>query len=143
MINGSCYCGAVRYEIHGKVLNFLNCHCPDCRKMTGAAFSSVLIVQSEGFIVVGEENLVPYQSSPGKQRCFCKTCGCHLFSRVEHRQGMVFVKAGSLDDDPHMKPQVHFWTSVKAPWHDITDSIPRHMEGIGSEIKNPTPRTSG
>lgn len=130
MIKGSCYCGAVRYEIHGKLLMFANCHCPDCRKMTGSAFSSVLIAESEGFKVIGEENLVSFQSSPGKQRCFCKNCGCHLFSRAEHRPGKVFFRAGSLDEDPHMKPQHHFWTSAKAPWHDITDSIPQHPEGF-------------
>ena len=130
MLKGSCYCGAVRYEIHGKLLMFANCHCPDCRKMTGSTFSSVLVTESEGFKVLGEENLVLFQSSPGKQRCFCKTCGCQLFSRAERRPGMVFVRAGSLDDDPHMKPQSHFWTSTKAPWHEITDSIPQYLEGL-------------
>ena len=131
MIKGSCYCGAVRYEIHGKLLMFANCHCPDCRKFTGSAFASVLVTESNGFkITSGEDNINPYPSSPGKQRCFCKTCGCHLFSRAEHRPGMIFVRAGSLDDDPQIKPQHHFWTSAKAPWHDITDSIPQHLEGL-------------
>ena len=46
MIKGSCYCGAVRYELHGKLLMFTNCHCPDCRKMTGSTFSSVLVAES-------------------------------------------------------------------------------------------------
>jgi hypothetical protein len=130
MLKGSCYCGAVKYEIHGKLLMFANCHCPDCRKMTGSTFSSVLATESEGFKVVGEENLVAFQSSPGKKRFFCKTCGCQMFSRAEHRPGMVFVRAGSLDDDPRIKPQAHYWTKFKAPWHEITDSIPQYPEGL-------------
>ena len=134
MIRGSCYCGAVRYEIRGRLIMFANCHCPDCRKFTGSTFSSVLVVESEGFTVTsGEDNLVPYSSSPGKQRCFCKTCGCHVFSRVEHRPGMVFIKAGSLDDDPQMQPGCHFWTSVKAPWHEICDSLPQYPEGLSQK----------
>jgi hypothetical protein len=139
MLNGSCYCKAVSYEIHGKLLMFTNCHCPDCRKMTGSTFSSVLVTESEGFKIFGEENLVPFQSSPGKKRFFCKTCGCQILSRAEHRPGMVFVRAGSLDDDPHMKPQSHFWTSVKAPWHDITDSIPQYPEGFPKNWKAQLP----
>ena len=131
MIHGSCYCGAVQYESSGKVLMFANCHCPDCRKFTGSAYSATLAVEASGFrIVCGEDNLVRYPSSPGKQRCFCKTCGCHLFLRAEHRPGMVFLRAGSLDDDPQMRPQAHFWTSRKAPWHEICDSLPQNPEGL-------------
>ena len=131
MIKGSCYCGAVRYEIHGRLFLFANCHCPDCRKFTGSAFASVLVAESAGFKVTsGEDQLVPYASSPGKQRSFCRTCGCHLFSRAEHRPGMVFVRAGSLDDDPQMRPQCHIWVGSKAPWHEICDSLPQHQEGL-------------
>jgi len=135
MITGSCHCGVVKYEVHGRLLMFAYCHCPDCRKYTGSAFSSVLATEFEGFkIVSGEDCLVEYQSSPGKHRFFCGTCGCSIYLRAEHRPGMIFVRAGSLDDDPHMKPQAHFWTSVKAPWHDITDSLPQHPEGLPKKL---------
>jgi hypothetical protein len=131
MIKGSCYCGAVTYEIHGKLLMFGNCHCPDCRKFTGSAFSSVLVTESDGFkILTGEDNLIPFQSSPGKRRSFCKTCGCHLFSRSEQRPGMVFVRAGSLDDDPQIRPQCHVWVSAKAPWDEIHDALPQNEQGL-------------
>jgi hypothetical protein len=43
---------------------------------------------------------------------------------------MVFVRAGSLDDDPQIRPQHHFWVSAKAPWHEICDSVPQHQEGL-------------
>jgi hypothetical protein len=45
---------------------FSNCHCPDCRKMTGSTLSSVLVTESEGFKVVGEGNLAchPWQPPP-------------------------------------------------------------------------------
>lgn len=131
MIRGSCHCGAVKYEIRGRLLMFAHCHCPDCRKYTGSAFASVLATESEGFrIVSGESHLTEYPSSPGKHRYFCRTCGGRIHLRADHRPGMVFLQAGSLDDDPHMKPQAHFWTSVKAPWHDISDALPQHPEGL-------------
>ena len=133
MIKGGCYCGAVTYEIHGKLLGFANCHCPDCRKFTGSTFSAVLFAEASGFRVTsGEADLVPYASSPGKRRYFCKTCGCHLFLRAEHRPGMVFVRAGTLDDDPQIRPQYHAWTRFKAPWDEITDSLPQYPDGVTS-----------
>ena len=131
MIKGGCYCGAVRYEIQGKLLRFVNCHCPDCRKFSGSAFAFVLATETIGFkITSGESNLVPYESSPGKHRCFCKSCGCHVFARVDARPELVLVRAGTLDDDPKMQPQCHIWVKAKAPWHQITDALPQHSEGL-------------
>lgn len=131
MLRGGCYCGAVKYEIHGKLLMFVNCHCPDCRKFSGSAFSSVLATEAEGFKLVTDANeLAKFESSPGKHRHFCNRCGTPLFSRTDHRPGMVFVRAGSLDDDPQIRPQAHFWTTFKAPWHEIFDGLPQYPEGL-------------
>ena len=58
MYRGGCYCGAVKYEIHGRLLMFANCHCPDCRKFTGAAFAPILVTESKGFTITsGEDEL--------------------------------------------------------------------------------------
>jgi hypothetical protein len=131
MIRGSCHCQAVQYEIHGRLMMLAYCHCPDCRKYTGSAFASVLATESEGFkVVAGEGHLVEYPSSPGKHRFFCGTCGCRIYLRAQHRPGILFIRAGTLDEDPGIKPQAHFWTSQKAPWHEITDSLPQYPEGI-------------
>ncbi|MDB6158437.1 MAG: hypothetical protein JWO04_2143 [Gammaproteobacteria bacterium] len=27
MVNGSCYCGTVRYEVSGPFIDMVNCHC--------------------------------------------------------------------------------------------------------------------
>ena len=129
MLHGGCHCGAVRFESEGKEIRFLYCHCPDCRKTTGSAFASVLVVEDSGFrVVAGLDRLIPYASSPGKQRCFCRLCGSHVFSRSETRPGLVLIRAGTLDDAPALRPQGHIWVSAKAPWHTIADDLPQHAE---------------
>ena len=75
-------------------------------------------------------SLVIVGLAPGKHRYFCKICGCHLFARAEQRPGMVIVRAGTLNDDPKMKPQCHVWVSAKAPWEDIGDSLTQYQEGF-------------
>lgn len=131
MIKGSCYCGSVRYESAGKSLIFAHCHCPDCRKFSGSAFSSVLAVESGGFsVTAGEADLVAFASSPGKLRHFCRHCGCHLFARVEQRPGMVIVRAGTLDEDPGLRPQCHVWVKEMAPWDVVCDGITQYPEGF-------------
>jgi hypothetical protein len=35
---------------------------------------------------------------------------------------------GSLDDDPGVRPLRHEFVGSKAPWYDITDSLPQYRE---------------
>ena len=43
---GSCLCGEVAFEVEGPFDHFLKCHCSRCRKATGAAHSSEVIVKA-------------------------------------------------------------------------------------------------
>jgi len=38
---------------------------------------------------------------------------------------MVNVPAGTLDDDPGLRPQRHIFVDFKTSWFDITDMLPR------------------
>ena len=128
-ICGSCHCQKVKFEITGPVHRFTLCHCPDCRKIGGSAFNSAMVVASDGFkLVSGEDNLSDYESSPGKFRCFCKTCGAHVYSRMNYKPEITIVRAGLVDGDPGIRPQQHIWVSHKAPWYEIADSLPQFQE---------------
>ena len=41
-IEGGCLCGKVRYSAKGDPVFVGVCHCKDCQKFTGSAFSVVL-----------------------------------------------------------------------------------------------------
>lgn len=130
-INGSCHCGTVKFQVTGPVHRFTNCHCPDCRKINGSAYGASMVVASEGFtITAGGDNLTAYESSPRKFRCFCRTCGAHVYARMDYKPEVVIVRAGLLEGDPGLRPQNHIWVSQKAPWHEITDSLPQFAEGF-------------
>jgi hypothetical protein len=90
----------------------------------------VLVVESAGFkLISGEPHLASYQSSPGKHRCFCRICGSPVFKRTDNNPELIFLRAGSLDGDPGVRPQMHIWIQAKAPWHEICDRIPQYQEG--------------
>lgn len=130
MLKGSCHCRAVTWESDGPVVRFSNCHCDDCRKITGSAYGTALVLPAPSFrIVEGEDQLTPYESSAGKFRSFCRTCGAHVVARMVLKPEIVIVRAGSLDVDPGVRPQMHIWVRAKAPWYEICDNLPRHEEG--------------
>jgi len=49
--------------------------------------------------------------------------------RFDRERGIVIVPMGSLDDDPGIRPSEHIWVGSKAPWHEISDELPRFDEG--------------
>lgn len=123
-ITGSCLCGAVSYEITGPFKFIGNCHCSMCRKSHGAAFATWGIINPNQFRwTSGEELVQAYESSPGRQRCFCKKCGSPLVSTHAGTVGEVVV--GTLNGDPAMRPREHIFVGSKAPWYEIGDALPQ------------------
>lgn len=126
-IKGSCLCGNVMYEIVGSFEFVGNCHCSMCRKSHGTAFATWGIIKPERFRwISGEDFIQGYESSPGRQRCFCKECGSPLVST--HAGVVSEVVVGTVDGDPGTRPREHIFVGSKAPWHEITDSLPQYEE---------------
>lgn len=123
-IRGSCLCGSVSYEITGSFKVMGNCHCSICRKSHGAAFVTWGIIDSNQFQwTSGQEFIQEYESSPGRNRCFCKKCGAPLVTTHAGEIGEVVV--GTVEGDPGVRPSEHIFVGSKAPWYDITDSLPQ------------------
>jgi len=140
MLSGSCLCGAIRYEITGELGPIGHCHCRTCRKAHAAAFATTARVNREGFRwSSGEELVASFESSPGKQRFFCPRCGSHLVAAWKDAP-TVIVRVGSFDSDPGARPTLHIWTSLKAPWHEITDDLPQFTESVASPVAATTGR---
>lgn len=129
-MNGSCHCGRVAYSSEGRVLRFVNCHCDDCRTISGSPYSSALVVESSGFrIIRGESEITAYESSPGKFRCFCRHCGTPVVARMDYKPDVMIIRAGTVESGLDISPQMHIWVRAKAPWHTILDDLPQWPEG--------------
>jgi hypothetical protein len=130
MIQGSCLCGDVRFEVARAVGPFELCHCSRCRKASGSAFVAGLGVRREDFrFIAGRERIRTYEAPvredpPGYRRCFCARCGSPVPD--PHTDATwVEIPAGVLDDDPQLRPERHVFVEVKSPWFAITDELPQ------------------
>jgi hypothetical protein len=125
MIQGSCLCGQVKFELAGQPMFINHCHCSMCRKVHGAAFGSFLHAAGHQFRWVSGEDLVQhYRSSPENLRSFCRNCGANV-PVLEDEGAHVIIPAGTLDTDPGVRPVVHIHVESMAPWYEITDSLPQ------------------
>ncbi len=70
-VKGSCFCGAVAFEIELPTLFCDHCHCSMCRRPHGASFVTWTGVPPERFkITKGEQHIATYQSSEHGTRRF-------------------------------------------------------------------------
>jgi hypothetical protein len=125
-LKGGCLCGAVRYEASGEAKRFLHCHCSRCRRATGTGHASNLFLQPGTLRwASGEEQLRAYKV-PEAQRftnTFCATCGGRL-PRQAAGTDIVMIPAGSLDDEPPIKPQGRIFCGSRAAWSCAGDGLP-------------------
>lgn len=124
MSKGRCLCGSVSWEISAGTHNASHCHCSMCRKAHGAAYGTYCDVPHECFRWTSKrESIVKYASSPEVERPFCRQCGSVVPVANNDGQYMV-VPAGSHDEG--IIVDSHIFVGSKAPWHEITDDLPRH-----------------
>ena len=129
VLTGHCLCGSVQYEISGRPLALMYCHCEECRRATGSSLNTSIFVRRSDFCIVsGDDALSYHESSPGNRRHFCSRCGSPIFKHFPTPPNLMTVRAGTLDADPGIRPSGHIWVSEKAPWYEITDGLPQFLK---------------
>ena len=131
MIRGSCLCGGVRFEIDRAAGPFELCHCNRCRKSSGSAFVAGLGVRTKDYrLLAGNDLIATYDAPilrepPAYRSSFCRRCGSPV-PNPSPGDAWFEVPAGLLDDSPGLMPDKHIFVEHKAPWHEITDTLPQY-----------------
>ena len=127
-IKGSCLCGNIHYSSASEPIFSGVCHCKNCQKSTGTAFSIVVGVSKEKFKVEGK-SLTVFQdignSGQPVLRHFCNNCGSQIYSELTTSPNLVFIKAGTLDDNSWLEPKMHVWWSSAQPWVKKDIDLPK------------------
>jgi len=124
-IEGGCLCGQVRYTCDAEPLFQAVCHCKNCQRQAGTAFSVIVGVPEAALHVTGETASFDDTSDRGTvvKRVFCPRCGSPILSDPEARPGIAVLKAGTLDDTSWLEPKVHVWTESAMAFVKIPDDV--------------------
>jgi hypothetical protein len=58
-----------------------------------------------------------------------------LITLFRDRPEILGLALGTLDDDPCIRAVAHVYVAYKAPWFEITDSLPQHSEGLPLDLE--------
>ena len=127
---GGCLCGAVRYSVRGNPVHVRRCHCANCRKESGSAFSVYALWPVEAFEMSGE-----ISSYDG--RGFCPRCGSRLLDTAAPGDTLVEIRIGSLDEAPfELKPLDEIWMKRRESWIPPVDGAAQYDEGAEQYDEN-------
>ena len=127
VLQGSCGCGAVHYEVADEFRYSANCHCSRCRAATGSAFKAFAGIKRDTLTVTEGDDLLMVFGEDDLNDTRCAEFVSLLYS-VVREGGWVHVAMGSLVDDPTIRPSDHIYVGSKAPWFEITDDLPQNEE---------------
>ena len=101
------------------------CHCSDCRRFSGSAFSVVGGIPTEDLqVLAGKDNIATYAKSEDTVLAFCRICGSSLYAE-KPKKNLINLRLGTLDRAPSLTPQFHSFVGSKAAWDHIYDDLPR------------------
>ncbi|CUI02092.1 GFA family protein [Leisingera aquaemixtae] len=127
MIEGSCCCGAVKFELLAQPALMGTCHCSRCRK----AGASTIVFVKKGDLrwIEGREEVALYQPAPPYKygRCFCRICGSSL-GEILSQEDSFPIAANALDGELEVRNSFHEFVGEKPGWSEICDGA-KQSEG--------------
>jgi len=106
------------------------CHCNQCRRATGTAFTANARIPASAFrMIAGVDSLGEYRTPRGV-RAFCSVCAAPIFARVEAEPEWIRVRIGGLAGELDVRITAHVWVSSKSSWYEIADALPQYPESV-------------
>jgi hypothetical protein len=122
---GGCLCGQVRYSANADPVFVGVCHCKNCQRQTGTAFSVLVGIPNSALSIQGQLKTFHDTGDSGLplERNFCPECGSPIFTDVAAMPGLAFIKAGTLDDTSWLDPKMHIYCDSKEQWTPMPEGV--------------------
>ena len=121
-----CRCGQLTATCEGEPVRVSVCHCLECQKRSGSAFSAQARWPVEQVVIEGRWKT--WEPEEGKRASFrfCPECGCTLAYEIEAMPGLIAVALGAFADPGFPAPRFSVWEVRKHPWVRIEGEDVEH-----------------
>lgn len=123
--SGSCFCGAVEFELNRDALFMGYCHCSSCRHWSAAPVTEYSLWPPQSLkITKGKDNIATYNKTEMSYRKSCRTCGGHIYT--DHKPMELIDVYPAVLTGLEFKPDmhVHYGESVLP----IKDGLPKFQD---------------
>jgi len=118
---GRCHCGSVVLGFSGNAITCYICHCTDCQKSSGTAFSSNMLAErKEITLLSGKTELIEYEFAERvMQRHHCCQCGTVLWLNYSDKSEYASIQTGIFESQEWFEPIAHLWFRSALSWVSV------------------------
>ena len=122
---GKCLCGQVTYTASGAPLVVAQCHCDECRRLSGTGHTVGAMFPAEAVELQGTLGTYSYPSATGSTvtRSFCPDCGSPIHGRNTQVPDHLTLSLGTMDDAGDLTVEVVIYERDKPGWDALTDDV--------------------
>lgn len=117
-----CSCGQLSATCVGEPVRISVCHCLDCKRRTGSAFSFNVRFAEEGVSIQGRSAQFTRIGEAGGRvtYSFCPDCGTTVHYRIDVQPGVIAIPVGAFADPSFPPPfQSFYHDSRRCEWVEI------------------------
>lgn len=128
MLECSCLCGLIKFNVQEVKGMTFNCHCSRCRKSHGSAFSTQVVADKKTLkFTTGKDQLTEFSSSRAI-RTFCSNCGSRLMNYDRSESRYLSVAISAIDNNNDFVPAGECYSPEKLNFVKLEKSIPHFKE---------------
>jgi hypothetical protein len=126
----TCRCGQFTAIAKGEPARVSACHCLECQRRSGSAFSVQAWWADADVTTTGAFNEWANTGESGKQTVFrfCTTCGSTLVFATARRAGMTAIAVGAFTDPDFPAPKFSIYEASKHAWVSILGDDVTHLD---------------
>jgi hypothetical protein len=125
----TCRCGQLRATCSGEPVRVSVCHCLECQKRSGSAFSYQARWPDDKVEITGESRLWSRVGDSGGRGDFrfCPVCGSTLAYTIDAMPGLTAIAVGAFADPSFPAPAYSVYENRKHKWLDLVGDQIEHM----------------
>ncbi|HEY8248563.1 MAG TPA: GFA family protein [Hyphomicrobium sp.] len=123
--SGKCLCSGVRFTAVGPPVVVAQCHCEECRRLSGTGHSIGAMFQRDTVVLHGTISEFTYQSGKGSTvtKGFCATCGSPVYGRNTRSPDHITLPLGAMDNADGLQVEVVIFDRDKPHWDRLEENV--------------------
>ncbi len=123
--SGKCLCGAVTYVAIGKPTVVAQCHCDECRRLSGTGHTVGAMFASGDVELNGAMSKFEYASGKGSRvsKAFCSKCGSPIYGTNSRTPDHLTLSLGTMDNAASLSVEVVIFARDKQHWDQLGPDV--------------------
>ncbi len=122
---GKCLCGEITYTATGPPIVVAQCHCEECRRLSGTGHTVGAMFAYDAVAVSGKLSEFSYSSDKDSEvtKVFCANCGSPIFGKNTRMPDHLTLSLGTMDDASGLDIEVVIFQRDKPHWDRLGEEV--------------------